>query len=857
MVLVNARDAKHVPGRKTDATDAQWLQRLHEYGLLRASLDPERKIAALRDYLRQRERLLDHAASHIRHMQKALMQMNLQLHHVVSDITGATGMRIIRAVLDGERDPAVLAAMRDQRIKASEETIRQALVGNDREEHVFALLQAVELYDVYQAKVAARARLCFQGSWPRTRSCHNFAIFKANAYVSSTIAAAMMPQTGGAAMAVTLTTLVHFNLTNGAHPTDNLLIDAAGDLFGTTNNGGSGDGTAFEIVKTGGAYASMPFTLVNFNGLSGKEPFAGLVADAAGNLFGTTTAGGASGDGTVFEIVKTASGYAGAAITLASFSGLNGINPQAELIVDAAGNLFGTTTGGGASGKGTVFEIAKTVGAYASTPTTLVSFSGPDGFIPFSGLLADAAGNLFGTTAAGGSSFDGTVFEIIKTGSGYASASTVLVNFNVANGLEPHAGLVADRAGNLFGTTVDGGTSNKGTVFEIVKTVAGYASTPTTLVSFNGADGDFPFGGVIVDAAGNLFGTTNQGGASGDGTVFKISKTGGVYSSTPTTLVSFNGANGMTPFASLSADPAGNLFGTTLAGGASNFGTAFEITGSGFVPSVPPTGFIFTPDTAELKALERAGAGLTGNTPLGTFTETGGTAGDSYTFTLGGLNANAFAMSPASNAGTLVTDGGGDLGVRNGKLYALTIQVKDTTNGLNSGSLPFDVVIGRGARDIINLTRGAHNFGIVPTTPTFIYGLGGNDVIDAGGMAGPIWMAGGRGADRMTGGSGPNTYVYGATVESRPATFDVITNFSVARDKIDLTGLGPTVLSFLPARLVGPGPIASHTITWQNSGGNTFIYVNTSSALETIGSANMKIELQGNMTLLAGDFLHH
>ncbi len=154
VVLVNARDAKHVPGRKTDVTDAQWLQRLHEYGLLRASFRPERRIAALRDYLRQRERLLDYAASHIQHMQKALMQMNLQLHHVVSDITGATGMRIIRAVVAGERDPATLAALRDQRCKESAETIQQALVGNDREEHVFALAQALELYDAYLSKVA-------------------------------------------------------------------------------------------------------------------------------------------------------------------------------------------------------------------------------------------------------------------------------------------------------------------------------------------------------------------------------------------------------------------------------------------------------------------------------------------------------------------------------------------------------------------------------------------------------------------------------------------------------------------------------------------------------------------------------
>jgi transposase len=154
VVLVNARDAKHVPGRKTDISDAQWLQRLHAYGLLRPSFRPKGEIASLRAYLRQRERLLDYSASHIQHMQKALTQMNLQLHHVVSDITGATGMAIIRAIVAGERDPVTLASYRDVRCHASIDTIRQALVGNDREEHIFALTQAVELYDVYLAKVA-------------------------------------------------------------------------------------------------------------------------------------------------------------------------------------------------------------------------------------------------------------------------------------------------------------------------------------------------------------------------------------------------------------------------------------------------------------------------------------------------------------------------------------------------------------------------------------------------------------------------------------------------------------------------------------------------------------------------------
>jgi transposase len=151
--LVNARDAKHVPGRKSDVSDAEWLQRLHEYGLLRASFQPKGEIKALRSYLRQRERLLDSAATYIQHMQKALTQMNLQLHHVVSDITGVTGMRIIRAIVAGERDPATLATFRDVRCKESVATIREALIGNYREEHIFALTQAVELYDIHQKKV--------------------------------------------------------------------------------------------------------------------------------------------------------------------------------------------------------------------------------------------------------------------------------------------------------------------------------------------------------------------------------------------------------------------------------------------------------------------------------------------------------------------------------------------------------------------------------------------------------------------------------------------------------------------------------------------------------------------------------
>jgi transposase len=154
VLLVNARDVKNVPGRKTDVNDAQWLQQLHEHGLLRGSFRPHDRVVRLRALLRHRERLIDQAASHIQHMQKALMQMNVQLHHVVSDITGVTGMKIVRAIIAGVHDPQGLAQHRDIRCKESVETIREALTGTYRPEHVFALRHALELYDFLRAKVA-------------------------------------------------------------------------------------------------------------------------------------------------------------------------------------------------------------------------------------------------------------------------------------------------------------------------------------------------------------------------------------------------------------------------------------------------------------------------------------------------------------------------------------------------------------------------------------------------------------------------------------------------------------------------------------------------------------------------------
>ncbi len=397
---------------------------------------------------------------------------------------------------------------------------------------------------------------------------------------------------GPACAAATLTTLASFAGTDGVEPVAGLVLDAAGDLFGTTQAGGANAaGTVFEIVRTASGYAGTPTVLHSFGSFAGDglQPVAGLVLDAAGDLFGTTQYGGANDAGTVFEIAKTASGYAGTPTILYSFQRADGLTPAAGLVLDAAGDLFGTTQAGG-SGGGTVFEIAKTASGYAGTPTILYSFQRADGLQPVAGLVLDAAGDLFGTTSAGGANDQGTVFEIAKTASGYAGTPTVLHSFGsfAGDGSTPVAGLVLDAAGDLFGTTQAGGANNEGTVFEIVKTASGYAGTPTILHSFGSfaGDGVAPVAGLVLDAAGDLFGTTQAGGAntSVGGTVFEIAKTASGYAGTPTILYSFQLANGVVPVAGLIADAAGDLFGTTQAGGATNKGTVFELSGSGFVP---------------------------------------------------------------------------------------------------------------------------------------------------------------------------------------------------------------------------------------------------------------------------------
>jgi uncharacterized repeat protein (TIGR03803 family) len=346
--------------------------------------------------------------------------------------------------------------------------------------------------------------------------------------------------------------------TDGSNPSVGLIRDAQGNLYGTTRAGGGsncsgGCGTVFKLDTTG------KFTLLHtFNGRGdGKNPFAGLIRDGSGNLYGTAFSGGASKLGTVFKLDA-----AGKQSVLHNFLGIEGANPAAGLIRDAEGNLYGTARRGGAFKRGTVFKLKPGTTGYV---TVLHTFTGGlDGGNPAASLLRDAAGNLYGTTILGGTSNAGTVFKLDADGN-----ETVLHSFNGTDGESPYAGLIGDAAGNLYGTTLYGGASY-GTIFKLDA-----AGNETVLHSFTGApDGAGPSAGLIRDAAGNLYGTTYLGGTYGWGTVFKLDRAGN-----ETVLHSFtSGQDGAVPLGGLIRDAQGNLYGTAYYGGAYGAGTVFKVT---------------------------------------------------------------------------------------------------------------------------------------------------------------------------------------------------------------------------------------------------------------------------------------
>ncbi len=263
-----------------------------------------------------------------------------------------------------------------------------------------------------------------------------------------------------------------------------------------------------------------------------------------------------------------------------------------------------------------------------------------------------------------------------------------------------------------------------------------------------------------------------------------------------------------------------------------------------------PTGISVAAVTKQLGSVATTG-GLAGSISLAGVTETGGVAGDSYSYTLGGASAGLFTLTTSANTGTLSTRTSGVAGAANGKAYLLSVTANDTTAGVSGPASPLAVIVGGAGADTISigtLLGGA-------AEPAFIYGLAGNDAINGAGVAGHLWIDGGAGADTMTGGSGGTTYLYGATTESNSNAMDIVTNFSASRDLIDLTGLN-TALTYVGQLAGSATSLGKHQVGWQQSGGNTFVYVNTANKTESLGATNMKIELAGTVTLAGGNILH-
>ncbi len=362
------------------------------------------------------------------------------------------------------------------------------------------------------------------------------------------------------------------NQPDGAYPQAGLILDGSGNFYGTTYGGGVGHGTVFKRDPVG-----HEITLYSFKGGSdGQYPLrGGVIRDESGNLYGTTFGGGSFGYGTVFTLDT-----AGQETVLYSFKGSagDGAYPYAGVVRDSAGNLYGNTAyGGGESDGGIVFKLDT-----SGKETVLYAFSGtPDGAFPYGGLVLDPAGDLYGTTYGGGSAGYGTVFKVDSSG-----RETVLYSFAGApDGANPYAGLSLDGAGNIYGTTYNGGSSDNGVVFKLDT-----SGQESVLYSFAGMGGDgaHPYAGVILDGSGNAYGTTFDGGdlscsAPGCGTVFKLDTTG-----KETVLHTFEGhrgkfIDGSWPFGGLVQDGAGNLYGTTNKGGKyppvqQRVGTVFMLT---------------------------------------------------------------------------------------------------------------------------------------------------------------------------------------------------------------------------------------------------------------------------------------
>ena len=386
---------------------------------------------------------------------------------------------------------------------------------------------------------------------------------------------------------------------DGLGPESNLIFDAKGNLYGTTYAGGSGCvfgcGTVFELKHhADGRFSEI--VLHRFDAGDGQNPDeAPVIFDAAGNLYGTTHEGGTVGSGVVYELSPNSDGTWTQTV-LHNFSGPDGAELRGGLVFDGKGNLYGAASGGGTgtgciggNGCGVVFKLTHTSGGW--TASVLHNFTNDhrDGFSPQGSLVFDAKGALYGATYYGGTSSQGggTVFKLTPSAHRLWN-ETVLYSFKSGrDGASPYSGVVFDKAGNLYGTTVGGGDQiGSGTVFKLTQNSNGRwaESIIHRFAGFGDQGGSYPYGGLLVDTAGSLFGTTDSGGGGGGsncefgcGTVYKLTPSkSGTWKET--TLAAFqDGNNGGHPLAGLVSDGQGNLYGSAAFLGSGSAGVVFEV----------------------------------------------------------------------------------------------------------------------------------------------------------------------------------------------------------------------------------------------------------------------------------------
>jgi uncharacterized repeat protein (TIGR03803 family) len=398
----------------------------------------------------------------------------------------------------------------------------------------------------------------------------------------------------GLAQSPSLTTLYSFTGSSGGGPYSSPVVNSSGVMYGAASNGGSSnDGVVYELAYVSGLWTETVLHNFTGYPNDGQTPYGMLLSGKSGTLYGTSANGGSNGQGAVFAMIPpSSSGGAWTERLIYSFAGKqvhqDGSKPHGGVVAGAKGVLYGTTADGGANGGGTAFQLTPpATGKTRWTEAVLHRFTGAngDGSFPQAGLVIDSHGALYGTTEAGGSGCAcGVVFQLTPpTTTGGAWTENILHSFaGSTDGAFPEAGLVMDSHGALYGTTYQGGPAGFGTVFQLTPPAApGMPWTMTTLYAFGtGGDAAYPFAGLVFGSNGALYGASISGGTLGQGAIFELAPpatAGGVW--TESVLYSFSGASdGGAPYAGLVPGQNGTLVGTTSTGGSAGMGTVFQLT---------------------------------------------------------------------------------------------------------------------------------------------------------------------------------------------------------------------------------------------------------------------------------------